>query len=75
MFSKQVILFKSKNKQLGTELKHRSYRKWLYTTTHVKYFGILIDDKLNWNIHTNNIVSKLLIGNSILSKLRCYGNK
>ena len=29
----------------------------------------------NWNTHTNNIVSKLMRGNSILSKLRYYVNK
>ena len=38
------------------------------------YLYILIDDKLNWNTHTNNIVSKLMRANSILSKLRYYIN-
>ena len=38
------------------------------------YLYILIDDKLNWNTHTNNIVSKLMRANSILSKLRYYVN-
>ena len=71
----EVILFKRKNKQLGTDLKLKLCRKRLYTTTHVKCLGILIDDKLNWNTHTNNIVSKLVRGNSILSKLRHYVNK
>ena len=46
----------------------------MYTITHVRYLGILIDDKLNWNPHTN-IASKLMRGNSILSKLRYYANK
>ena len=46
----------------------------MYTTTHVRYLGTLIDDKLNWNTHTN-IVSKLMRENSILSKLRYYANK
>ena len=35
----------------------------------------MINDKLNWNAHTDNIVSKLMRGNSILSKLRNYVNK
>ena len=35
----------------------------------------MIDGKLNWNAHTNNIVSKLMRGNSILSKLRYHVNK
>ena len=39
------------------------------------WVGILIDDKLNWNTPTNNIVSKFMRGYSILSKLRYYVNK
>ena len=35
----------------------------------------MIDHKLNWNAHTDNIVSKLTRSNSILSKLRYYVNK
>ena len=71
----KVILFKSKNKQLDTDLKIKLCRKRLYTTTHVRYLGIFIDDKLKWNTYVNNIVSKLMRGNSILSKLRYYVNK
>ena len=41
----------------------------------MRYLSILIDDKLNWNAHNDNIVSKLMRGNSILSKLRYYVNK
>ena len=41
------------------------YTKRLYTATYVRYLGILIDDKLKWNTHTNNIISKLMTGNSI----------
>ena len=64
----EVILFKPKNKQLDTDLKLKLCRKQPYTTTQVRYLGILIDDKLNWNAHTD--VSKLMRCNSILSKLR-----
>ena len=71
----EVILFNPKNKQLNTDLNLKLCRKPLYTTTHVWYLGILIDVKLNCNTHTNNIVSKLITGNSILSKLRYYVNK
>ena len=66
----EVILFKPKNKQLDTDLKLKLCRKQPYTTTQVRYLGILIDDKLNWNAHTDNTVSKLMRCNSILSKLR-----
>ena len=43
----------------------------MYTTTRVRYLGILIDDKLKWNTYTNNIMR----GHSILSKLRYYVNE
>ena len=71
----EVIIFKAKNKQLDTDLKLKLCKKRLYTITHIRYLGILIDDKLNWNTHTNNIVSNLMRGNSILSKLRYYVDK
>ena len=71
----EVILFKPKSKQLDTDLKLKLCSKRLCTTTHVRYLGILIDDELNWNTHTNNIISKLMRGNSILPKLRYYVNK
>ena len=66
----EVNLFKCKNKQLDTDLKPKLFRKQLYTTNHVRDLDLLINEKLNWNPHTNNIVSKLMRGNSILSKLR-----
>ena len=47
----------------------------LYTTMQFGCLGILIDDKVNWNTHTNNIVSKFMRGNSVLSKLRYHVNK
>ena len=60
---------------LDTDLKLKLCRKRSYTTTHVRYLGVLIDDKLNWNTHTNIVVSKFMGGNSILSKLRYYVSK
>ena len=72
MFQKQKLFYlkSSYNKQLDTNLKLKLCGKHLYITTHVRYLGILIDDNI-----TNNIVSKFLRGNSILSKLRYYVTK
>ena len=47
----KVILFKPKNKQLDTDLKLTLCRKRLYTTTQVKYLGILNDDKLRYYVN------------------------
>ena len=43
----QKIKFKPKNKPLETDPKLNLCGKRLYTTTHFRYLGILIDDKLN----------------------------
>ena len=43
----EFILFKPKNKQLDTDLKLKLCRKQLFTTTHVRYLSIFINDKLN----------------------------
>ena len=50
------------------DLKLKLFRKQLYTTTDVSYFGCLTDNKLNWNTHTNNVVSKHMRGNSMSCK-------
>ena len=56
----EIILFKPKRKQLDADLKLKVCRKRLYATTHVRYLGVLINDKLNWNNYINNIASKLM---------------
>ena len=71
---KKQVMFKPKSRQLDTDLKLKLCRKLLYTTTQVSYLAILVDDKLKWNAHANDSVSKLMRGNSISFKLR-YVNK
>ena len=72
---REVILSKPKYIQLVTGLKLTLCRKRLYTTTHLRYLVILIDDNLNWNTYTNIIVSKLIRDKSFLPKLRYCVNK
>ena len=43
----EIILFKPKRKQLDADLKLKVCRKRLYATTHVRYLGVFINDKLN----------------------------
>ena len=42
---------------------------------YVKYLGVFIDENLNWKMHINEISTKLIKGNAMLSKLRHYVNK
>ena len=41
-------------------------------TDHVRYLGIFLDDKLNWEHHVSNICSKLSKTSGIFYKLRHY---
>ena len=50
-------------------------RKRLYPSESVQYLGITIDGNLNWKVHVNDIASKLIRGNAILSKLRYFVKK
>ena len=38
----------------------------------IKYFGVLLDDKLKWYKHTDYVANKLSVANGILCKLRRY---
>ena len=42
---------------------------------YVKYLGVFIDENLNWKKHINEISTKLIKGNAMLSKLRHFVNK
>ena len=42
---------------------------------YVKYLVVFIDEKLNWKIHVNEISTKLIKGNAMLSKLRHFVKK
>ena len=50
-------------------------RKRIHASPYVKYLDIFIDENLNWKIHINEISTKLIKGNAMLSKLRHYVNK
>ena len=60
MFQKQNLLFLSlKRKLLDFNMKMKLNRKRLYPTDSVRYLGVKIDSKLNWNSHVNAIATKL----------------
>ena len=55
-------------------LKRKLNGKWLNETNSVKYLGIRIDSKLNWNAHIGNIALKLIRANAMLHKVRSFVN-
>ena len=71
----EIILFKTSNKNYDADLKIKLCRKRIHASPYVKYLGVSIDENLNWKIHINEISTKLIKDNAMLSKLRHYVNK
>ena len=55
----ELIIFKPKRKPLDFNMKIKLNGKRLYPTDSVRYLGVKIDSKLNWNSHVNAIATKL----------------
>ena len=53
-------------------LKVKLNGKHLYETISMKYLGIMIDSKLNWKVHMNNIALKLIRANAMRYKVRDF---
>ena len=51
--------------KINSEVKIKLSRKRLYPTDSVIYFGIRIDENLNWKHHVNDIVIKLNKANAL----------
>ena len=71
----EIILFKTSIKNYDADLKIKFYRKRIHASAYVKYLGVFIDENLNWKKHINEISTKLIKGNAMLSKLRHFVNK
>ena len=71
----EIILFKTRNKNYDADLKIKLCRKRIHASQYVKYLSVFIDENLNWKKHINEISTKLIKGNAMLSKLRHFVNK
>ena len=70
----ELIIFKPKRKPLDFNMKIKLNGKRLYPTDSVRYLGVKIDSKLNWNSHVNAIATKLNQANAMLYKVRDFVN-
>ena len=57
---KEIILLKNEKKIC---------RKRIHVSSYVKYLGVTIDQNPGWKIHINDISTKVIKGNVIVSKL------
>ena len=60
----ELVIFKSKQKELEGDLKIKLYGKRLYLTDSVKYLAVKIDTNLTWQHHANDLSIKLNITNA-----------
>ena len=67
-----MVIFKSKQKKPGDDLKIKLCGKRLYPTESVKYLGVKINTNLTWQHHVNNLSIKLNGANAVLFKKRKY---
>ena len=57
----QVTIFKPKQKQTTNHLNVRINEGKINTYSKVKYLGVILEERFDWNLHTN-LVSVNLIG-------------
>ena len=71
----EFIIFRKPSKSVSLEsLKIKISGKKLYTSTSIKYLGVLIDEHLSWRAHIDELIKKLNRSNNMLSKVRYYVN-
>ena len=68
----ELVIFRHPNKPINYDLKIKINGKKLIPSSFIKYLGILIDCHLNWQIHSNDLATKLSRAIGMLSKIRHY---
>ena len=81
----EVLIFTHKNKQMAYrskegklvpwELKIKIDGKKIFPSPFVKYLGVIIDSKLNWKFHLEQLTVKLSRAIGMLAKIRHYVDK
>jgi hypothetical protein len=68
----KLLYYTIKNRNCLKDIKIKINDEILKEVDSAKYLGVLMDNKLNWNLHVNNIKLRLSKGISILSLMRHY---
>ena len=71
----ELVIFKQQRKKFDSPIEIKHNCKRFYPSKSVKYFGIKIDENLNWKQHIHGIAIKLNRANALLSVIRNYVNK
>ena len=71
----EMIMFKRASIKIDFKFKIKLNGHRLYPSDSIKYLGILLDSKLNWNQHCETLSTKLKRANGMLMKIRHYVQK
>ena len=65
----EIVIFKSKQKKFGGDLKIKLSGKRLHPSESVKYLGLKIDTNLSWQYRVNDLSFKLNRANALIFKM------
>ena len=68
----KLLYYTNKNRNSLKNIKIKINGEVLNEVNDAKYLGVYMDNKLNWNVHTNHIKLRLSKGISMLAKIRHY---
>ena len=68
----KLLYYTNKNRNCLKDINIKINNEKLKEVDSAKYLGVLMDNRLNWNMHINNIKLRLSKGISILSLIRHY---
>ena len=68
----KLLYYTNKNRSSLKDIEIKINGEVLNEVDSAKYLGVYMDNKLNWNVHTNNIKLRLSKGISMLAKIRHY---
>ena len=68
----ELVIFRSKTNKITKKLNFRISGQKIHPTTHLKYLGVYMDEYLNWDFQSTQIILKLQRANCMLSKVRHF---
>ena len=70
----EIAIFRRKKKHLDCDINLKLCGKILKPSTYIRYFGIYLDEYINWSPHINHFSQKLVKANAMLCKLQHFVN-
>ena len=71
----EFLVFRPPGKTLNTRITLQLDQKKIFESTKIKYLGLLLDSRLSWKFHINELSKKLSRAVGLLYKIRAYTPK